>query len=119
MSDITVIKRSGKEEPLDVGKWQAQVAKVCQGIADVSQSMINLVCSFEPEPVGENHGYLRIINLLLRDDYERISHGLGIEQPFAFGFVMDCEVFLPSGKTMNSLEDGLVLWTAEERSTQQ
>ena len=42
MSDITVIKRSGKEEPLDVGKWQAQVAKVCQGIADVSQSMIEI-----------------------------------------------------------------------------
>jgi len=40
--EITVIKRSGKKEPLAVEKWQAQVAKVCKGIADVSQSMIEI-----------------------------------------------------------------------------
>ena len=39
---ITVIKRNGNKEPLAVEKWQAQVAKVCQGIADVSQSMIEI-----------------------------------------------------------------------------
>ena len=39
---ITVIKRSGNKEPLAVEKWQAQVAKVCAGIADVSQSMIEI-----------------------------------------------------------------------------
>jgi len=39
---ITVIKRNGNREPLAVEKWQAQVAKVCQGIADVSQSMIEI-----------------------------------------------------------------------------
>jgi len=39
---ITVIKRSGNKEPLAVEKWQAQVAKVCKGIADVSQSMIEI-----------------------------------------------------------------------------
>jgi hypothetical protein len=42
MSKITVIKRNGSREPLAVEKWQAQVAKVCQGIADVSQSMIEI-----------------------------------------------------------------------------
>jgi ribonucleoside-diphosphate reductase alpha chain len=40
--NITVIKRSGNKEPLHIEKWQAQVAKVCQGIADVSQSMIEI-----------------------------------------------------------------------------
>jgi ribonucleoside-diphosphate reductase alpha chain len=39
---ITVIKRSGEKEPLMIEKWQAQVAKVCKGIADVSQSMIEI-----------------------------------------------------------------------------
>ena len=39
---ITVIKRNGNKEPLAVEKWQAQVAKVCKGIADVSQSMIEI-----------------------------------------------------------------------------
>jgi ribonucleoside-diphosphate reductase alpha chain len=39
---ITVIKRSGNKEELTVEKWQAQVAKICRGIADVSQSMIEI-----------------------------------------------------------------------------
>jgi ribonucleoside-diphosphate reductase alpha chain len=42
MTNITVTKRSGKREPLMIEKWQAQVAKVCQSIADVSQSMIEI-----------------------------------------------------------------------------
>ena len=42
MNKITVIKRSGSKEPLAVEKWQAQIAKVCSGIADVSQSMIEI-----------------------------------------------------------------------------
>jgi ribonucleoside-diphosphate reductase alpha chain len=40
--NITVIKRSGKKEQLTIEKWQAQVAKICKGIADVSQSMIEI-----------------------------------------------------------------------------
>ena len=39
---ISVIKRNGQKEPLMIEKWQAQIAKVCQGIADVSQSMIEI-----------------------------------------------------------------------------
>jgi len=40
--EIQVIKRNNKKEPLTIEKWQSQVAKVCQGIADVSQSMIEI-----------------------------------------------------------------------------
>jgi ribonucleoside-diphosphate reductase alpha chain len=39
---IIVKKRNGEKEPLHIEKWQAQVAKVCKGIADVSQSMIEI-----------------------------------------------------------------------------
>jgi ribonucleoside-diphosphate reductase alpha chain len=39
---INVTKRSGKKEPLDLEKWQTQVAKICTGIADVSPSMIEI-----------------------------------------------------------------------------
>jgi ribonucleoside-diphosphate reductase alpha chain len=42
MNNITVIKRNGNREKLTIEKWQAQVAKVCAGIADVSQSMIEI-----------------------------------------------------------------------------
>ena len=40
--NITVVKRSGSREPLHIEKWQNQVAKVCSGIADVSQSMVEI-----------------------------------------------------------------------------
>jgi ribonucleoside-diphosphate reductase alpha chain len=39
---LNVIKRSGAQEPLAVEKWQAQIANICKGIADVSQSMIEI-----------------------------------------------------------------------------
>jgi ribonucleoside-diphosphate reductase alpha chain len=42
MTHIIVTKRSGLKEPLHIEKWQAQIAKVCSGIADVSQSMIEI-----------------------------------------------------------------------------
>jgi ribonucleoside-diphosphate reductase alpha chain len=42
MTTIQVTKRSGQKEPLAVEKWQAQITKVCAGIADVSQSMIEI-----------------------------------------------------------------------------
>jgi ribonucleoside-diphosphate reductase alpha chain len=42
MKSITVVKRSGRRDPLQIEKWQAQVAKVCAGTADVSQSMIEI-----------------------------------------------------------------------------
>ena len=42
MKNITVVKRSGAREPLALEKWQSQIAKVCAGIADVSQSMIEI-----------------------------------------------------------------------------
>ena len=42
MKPITVVKRSGRREPLALEKWQGQIAKICSGIADVSQSMIEI-----------------------------------------------------------------------------
>lgn len=37
-----VVKRNGERVPREIEKWQAQIAKVCQGTADVSQSMIEV-----------------------------------------------------------------------------
>lgn len=43
MSDeIHVIKRNGARVPLQIEKWQAQIAKVCEGIDGVSPSMIEI-----------------------------------------------------------------------------
>ena len=40
--EILVIKRDGRQVPLSVEKWQAQIAKICSGVADVSQSMVEI-----------------------------------------------------------------------------
>jgi ribonucleoside-diphosphate reductase alpha chain len=42
MKTITVVKRHGQREPLALEKWQTQIAKICSGIADVSQSMVEI-----------------------------------------------------------------------------
>ena len=42
MTQITVIKRNGRKEQLSLEKWQTQIAKVCSGISDVSQSMVEI-----------------------------------------------------------------------------
>ena len=39
---IKVIKRSGIKEPLALEKWQHQITKVCNGTADISQSMVEI-----------------------------------------------------------------------------
>ena len=44
-TQITVTKRNGKREPFHLEKWQAQIAKVCEGVADVSSSMIEIAAS--------------------------------------------------------------------------
>lgn len=40
--ELHVIKRDGSRANFDLAKWQAQIAKVCEGIADVSSSMIEI-----------------------------------------------------------------------------
>ena len=42
MVKISVKKRNGSTETLSLEKWQTQIAKICRGIADVSQSMIEI-----------------------------------------------------------------------------
>ena len=44
-------------------------------------SKIDLICAFDPEPIGDSQGYVSVINLLLRDDHEKLSEQLGIQQP--------------------------------------
>lgn len=39
---LHVIKRDGSRVPFDLSKWQAQIAKVCEGVPDVSPSMIEI-----------------------------------------------------------------------------
>lgn len=44
---MNVTKRSGEKVQFDLAKWQAQIAKVCEGVADVSPSMIEIAAQAE------------------------------------------------------------------------
>lgn len=44
---MNVIKRSGERVKFDLAKWQSQIAKVCEGVADVSPSMIEIAAQAE------------------------------------------------------------------------
>lgn len=37
-----VVKRDGTKEKFDLAKWQAHIAKICEGVANVSPSMIEI-----------------------------------------------------------------------------
>ena len=39
---MNVIKRNGQKVPFVLSKWQSQIAKVCEGVPDVSPSMIEI-----------------------------------------------------------------------------
>lgn len=39
---MNVVKRNGNIVPFELSKWQSQIAKVCEGVADVSPSMIEI-----------------------------------------------------------------------------
>jgi ribonucleoside-diphosphate reductase alpha chain len=47
MTKITVIKRTGVRVPLQIEKIQKQVAMACAGIADVSQSLVEMRANIE------------------------------------------------------------------------
>jgi ribonucleoside-diphosphate reductase alpha chain len=44
---MNIIKRSGQKVPLEIEKWQAHIAKMCEGISNVSTSMIELMATPE------------------------------------------------------------------------
>jgi len=45
--EISVVKRDGTKEPYDIAKIQRQVQYACEGIANVSESMIELTMNLE------------------------------------------------------------------------
>lgn len=45
MNDIILTKRDKSKVPFELQKWQAQIAKVCEGVPNVSPSMIEITAS--------------------------------------------------------------------------
>jgi ribonucleoside-diphosphate reductase alpha chain len=49
MKPIFVVKSDGSREPLDITKVQTQISRACEGITNVSESMIELRASIQFE----------------------------------------------------------------------
>ncbi len=74
------------------------------------EEVIQLVCTFCPEPSSDSQGFFAVINLLLRDDFEGASAGLDIRQSIDLGFEMDDEVHLPNGVIFETPKNPQIIW---------
>ena len=71
---------------------------------------IELVCTFDPEPTGDNHGYISVFGLLFRADHEKLAERFGLEQSIDLGFKLGNKTFMPDGKIIDDLGDHVILW---------
>ena len=79
MKPIFVVKRDGTREALDITKVQTQIERACDGITNVSESMIELRASIEFEDgmtteVIDKYLLNAMINLINVDDDPETNH---------------------------------------------
>ena len=100
--------------------WDSRIVEIA-AMGSLSQdelekeSRIDLVCTYDPEPPGDNSGYVSVINLLLRDDHEGVSERMGIQHLIDLGFKMDGKVYLASGEILTDLGENIILWSQNDR----
>ena len=74
------------------------------------EEIIELVCTFEPEPTDDSQGFFTIVNLLARDENEHISEKLDISNTIDLGFKIGEKIYLPNGVIRASPENRMTLW---------
>jgi len=77
------------------------------------QDSIQLICTFDPEPEDDTQGFFSIANLLVRDEYEHFSEGLGITNGVDLGFKLNGKICLPNGKVIDLPNVHIVIWTRD------
>lgn len=104
----------------ELAQWDSRIVQVF-AIGSLTEgdfnleSKIDLVCTFDPEPVSDSSGYFWVVNLLVRDEYEGLSRKLGLENPFDLGFTIGEHVYLPGGEIISTPEEHIVLWSEGKR----
>lgn len=86
------------------------------------QDAIQLVCAFHPEPQDQNQGYFSIANLMVRDEFEKISERLNITHSIDLGFRMQSKIYLPNGNIQDTPDKQITVWPQyhhEEKSIRQ
>lgn len=96
--------------------WDQRIIEIAvfESLENESQNhngLLNLVCTFDPEPVSDNSGYISVMNLMIRDDLEGVSERLGIPYSIDLSFKLGGKVYLPAGEIIDKTEDGVILWS--------
>lgn len=78
--------------------------------------VIQLVCTFHPEPTDDSQGFFAVVNLLARDENERASEKLGITNGVDLGFKVGSKTYLPNGVILDSPANPITLWEANDES---
>lgn len=91
------------------------VGSLASGILS-PQEVIELVCTFQPEPTDESQGFFTVVNLLARDEHEQASEKLDIPNTIDLGFKIGEKVYLPNGVILDCPENPITIWEASDAS---
>lgn len=95
--------------------WDKRIVEIV-GIGKIAkesltpEDMIQLICTYSPEPMDSSEGFFSIANLLVRSDFEALSNGLGIPQSIDLGFKMGEKIFLPNGEIKEMPNEIIRVW---------
>jgi len=94
-----------------LARWDNRITQIA-AIGNLSEDdiSINLVCSFEPEPSGDEVGFFWIANLLTRIEFERLDEQLAVPFAYGLGFKIGEQVFLQNGERLKEPQNYTVLW---------
>ena len=74
------------------------------------EETIYLVCAFHPEPEDQSQGFFSIVNLVLRDDCEKVSEQLDIAHSIDLGFRIGSKIYLPDGNLLDTPDNQITVW---------
>lgn len=106
-----------------LAQWDKRIVEIV-GIGNIAEGTlapedsVQLVCTFSPEPIDNSSGFFSIANLLVRNDHEGVSQGLGITHPIDLAFKIGGKMCLPNGDFKDMPSDQIRVWPVYEGKQQ-
>lgn len=99
-----------------LAQWDNRIIEVfvigyMEGDSFPPDRKIDLICRFDPDSAYSLNQHISVLNLIFREDYERISELLEITNPIDFGFIVGNTVYLPNGKILSHPGEYRVIWS--------
>lgn len=94
-----------KRYAAELAQWDQYIVEIVAIGSLAETDKLDLVCTFEPDPVGDAAGFFRVVNLMVRDEYEQLSQRIGLERPVDLGFTIEEHVFLAGGEILSEVEN--------------